>query len=182
MAINLSSMAFQDSALLPTIRDKLELTWVDASRLTFEITETAAIANFEQTRDMINNIRSLGCKFALDDFGAGFCSFNYLKSFPVDYIKIDGQFIQNLINDETDQVLVRSMVEIASQLGKKTIAEFVETSGTVEKLKEIGVDYAQGYLLGRPEKTLLKSNVFSLQSIVDADQQLKQFHKYTPET
>ncbi len=181
LAINLSSMAFQDSALLPTIRDKLELTWVDASRLTFEITETAAIANFEQTRDMINNIRSLGCKFALDDFGAGFCSFNYLKSFPVDYIKIDGQFIQNLINDETDQVLVRSMVEIASQLGKKTIAEFVETSGTVEKLKEIGVDYAQGYLLGRPEKTLLKSNVFSLQSIVDADQQLKQFHKYTPE-
>ncbi len=104
LTINLSSMAFQDKSLLPTIRDKLELTWVDASRLTFEITETAAIANFEQTRDMINNIRALGCKFALDDFGAGFCSFNYLKSFPVDFIKIDGQFIQNLPNDQGQRI------------------------------------------------------------------------------
>ncbi len=168
LTINLSSMAFQDKSLLPTIRDKLELTWVDASRLTFEITETAAIANFEQTRDMINNIRALGCKFALDDFGAGFCSFNYLKSFPVDFIKIDGQFIQNLPNDETDQVLVRSMVEIASQLGKKTIAEFVETTAVALKLKEIGVDYAQGYLFGRPETALLENNA-NIQNILNIE-------------
>jgi diguanylate cyclase (GGDEF)-like protein len=170
LTINLSSMAFQDKSLLPTIRDKLELTWVDASRLTFEITETAAIANFEQTREMINNIRALGCKFALDDFGAGFCSFNYLKSFPVDFIKIDGQFIQNLPNDETDQVLVRSMVEIASQLGKKTIAEFVETPAVISKLKEIGVDYAQGYLFGKPETTLLKDSDQFIQNILNVEQ------------
>ncbi len=167
LAINLSSTAFQDTSLLPTIRDKLELTWVDASRLTFEITETAAIANFEQTRDMINNIRALGCKFALDDFGAGFCSFNYLKSFPVDYLKIDGQFIQNLINDETDQILVKSMTEIATQLGKKTIAEFVETPQTVAKLREMGVDFAQGFVFGKPQAELLSSPSISIQKLID---------------
>jgi diguanylate cyclase (GGDEF)-like protein len=170
LAINLSSAAFKDAALLPTIRDKLELTWVNAGRLTFEITETAAIENFEKTRDMINKIRALGCKFALDDFGAGFCSFNYLKSFPVDYIKIDGQFIQNLINDETDQVLVKSMVEIATQLGKKTIAEFVESPQTICKLKEIGIDFVQGYILGRPEVNLLSSNSISIPKLINKPQ------------
>ncbi|MCK5189735.1 MAG: EAL domain-containing protein, partial [Methylococcales bacterium] len=150
LAINLSSVAFQDDSLLPTIKEKLELTWIDAKRITFEITETAAIDNFEQTRDMIMKIRALGCKFALDDFGAGFCSFNYLKTFPVDYVKIDGQFILNLINDETDQVLVKSMAEIATKLGKKTIAEFVETPETILKLKELGIDLGQGYVFGKP--------------------------------
>ena len=116
LAINLSGTAFQYPDLLQTIRDKLELTWVDASRLTFEITETAAVDNFEKARDMINKIRALGCKFALDDFGAGFCSFNYLKTFPVDYVKIDGQFIRNLLNDETDLILVKSMVDIAAKI------------------------------------------------------------------
>lgn len=157
LAINLSSTAFQDPTLLPTIRNKLELTWVDAHRLTFEITETAAVDNFEKTRDMINNIRALGCQFALDDFGAGFCSFNYLKSFPVDYVKIDGQFIKNLVNDETDQILVKSMVEIVAKLGKKTIAEFVESPKTAHTLREMGVNLAQGYYFGKPELNLLTS-------------------------
>lgn len=162
LAINLSSTAFQYPDLLQTIRDKLELTWVDASRLTFEITETAAVDNFEQTRNMINKIRALGCKFALDDFGAGFCSFNYLKTFPVDYVKIDGQFIRNLVNDETDQILVKSMVEIAAKLGKKTIAEFIESPSTALKLKEIGVNFGQGYAFGRPERNLLENQKVSL--------------------
>jgi EAL domain-containing protein (putative c-di-GMP-specific phosphodiesterase class I) len=122
LAINLSGFAFQDDSLLPAIKEKIDLTWVDAKRITFEITETAAVKNFEQTRKLIMEIRALGCKFALDDFGTGFCSFNYLKTFPVDYVKIDGQFIKNILNDETDQVLVKSMAEIASKLGKKTIA------------------------------------------------------------
>jgi len=166
LAINLSSMAFQDESLLPAIKEKLELTWVDAKRITFEITETAAVDNFEQTRDMIMKIRALGCKFALDDFGAGFCSFNYLKSFPVDYVKIDGQFIRNLINDDTDQVLVKSMAEIARKLGKKTIAEFVETPETISKLKEIGIDFGQGYVFGKPEPTLLPNNSVSIKNLV----------------
>jgi len=166
LAINLSGVAFQDKSLLPAIKEKLDLTWICANRITFEITETAAVENFEQTREMILQIRALGCKFALDDFGAGFCSFNYLKSFPVDYVKIDGQFIRNLVNDETDQVLVRSMAEIASKLGKKTIAEFVESPEIIVTLKEMGIDYGQGYIFGKPEPYLHKSNSISMNDLI----------------
>lgn len=168
LAINLSSTAFQYPDLLQTIRDKLELTWVDANRLTFEITETAAVENFEKARSMINKIQALGCKFALDDFGAGFCSFNYLKTFPVDYVKIDGQFIRNLVNDETDQILVKSMVDIAAKLGKKTIAEFIETPDTALKLKEIGVNFGQGYAFGRPEPHLLENHKVPLAILLNS--------------
>lgn len=162
LAINLSGVAFQDLTLLPTIKQKLEMTSVRAERLTFEITETAAVDNYKQTRLMIHQIRALGCHFALDDFGAGFCSFNYLKKFPVDYVKIDGQFIQNLVNDETDQVLVRSMHQIAKKLGKKTIAEFVECPKTISLLREIGVNYGQGYIFGKPSEQLLERSVFQI--------------------
>jgi diguanylate cyclase (GGDEF)-like protein len=155
LSINLSSVAFQDASLLPTIKEKLELTWIDARRITFEITETAAVDNFEKTRDMITQIRALGCKFALDDFGAGFCSFNYLKTFPVDYVKIDAQFIRNLTNNPMDQILVKSMTDLAANLGKKTIAEYVDTPEAIEKLREIGVNFGQGYILGKPETHLL---------------------------
>jgi len=175
LAINLSSVAFQDDSLLPTIKEKLELTWIDAQRITFEITETAAIHNFEQTRDMILKIRALGCKFALDDFGAGFCSFNYLKTFPVDYVKIDGQFILDLINDETDQVLVKSMAEVATKLGKKTIAEFVETPETISKLKELGINLGQGYVFGRPESKLLPHVSISLVELMEGAHNEKRF-------
>lgn len=169
LAINLSGSAFQYTDLLQTIREKLELTWVDAGRLTFEITETAAVDNFERTRDMINKIRDLGCKFALDDFGAGFCSFNYLKTFPVDYVKIDGQFIRHLENNETDRILVKSMVEIAGKLGKKTIAEFVETPNIALRLKDIGVNLGQGYAFGRPERNLLEGHQVSLAIILNSN-------------
>lgn len=168
LAINLSGAAFQYPDLLQVIRDKLELTWVDAGRLTFEITETAAVDNFERTRDMINKIRELGCKFALDDFGAGFCSFNYLKTFPVDYVKIDGQFVRNLDNNETDQILVKSMVEIAGKLGKRTIAEFVETPSIALKLKEIGVNLGQGYAFGKPDRNLLDGHQVSLAILLNS--------------
>lgn len=160
LAINLSGVAFQDEKLLPIIKQKLEMTWVSAERITFEITETAAIDNFEKTRTMINQIRALGCHFALDDFGAGFCSFNYLKKFPVDYVKIDGQFIQNLTNNETDRLLVKAMHQIAKKLGKKTIAEFVENPATMEVLREIGINYGQGHFFGKPSPTLLTQTVF----------------------
>ncbi|MGZ8165048.1 MAG: putative bifunctional diguanylate cyclase/phosphodiesterase [Methylobacter sp.] len=166
LAINLSSSAFQDEALLPLIKQKFELTWVSAPRITFEITETAAVENFEQTRYMINQIRALGCHFALDDFGAGFCSFNYLKKFPVDYVKIDAQFIQNLVNDETDQLLVRSMHQIAKKLGKKTIAEFVECPETVRILREIGINYGQGYIFGAPKEQFLEKSIFQINDLL----------------
>ena len=155
VSINLSGAAFQNETLLPAIKEKLDLTWVDPRRITFEITETAAVDNFKQTRTMIKKLRALGCKFALDDFGAGFCSFNYLKTFPVDYVKIDGQFIQNLVNNETDQAIVKSIVEIVTKLGKKTIAEFVETPETIELLRKMGINFGQGYVFGKPEINLL---------------------------
>lgn len=167
LAINLSSVAFQDTLLLPTIKEKLALSWVDAKRITFEITETAAVDNYEQTRNLITKIRALGCKFSLDDFGAGFCSFNYLKSFPVDYVKIDGQFIRNLVNDETDQVLVKSMADIAKSLGKKTIAEFVETPETIVKLQEVGIDLAQGYVFGKPKTCILYETSISFSRLLE---------------
>ena len=166
LSINLSGVAFQDDALLPAIKRKLDMSWVKAERITFEITETAAVDNFEQTRQMINEIRALGCHFALDDFGAGFCSFNYLKKFPVDYVKIDGQFIQNLTNDDTDQVLVKSMGEIAHQLGKKTIAEFIESPAVIKILIDLGIDYGQGYIFGQPSLQLIKKSCVPMQQLL----------------
>jgi len=148
--INLSSHAFHDPELLQRIKDALSESQVDGNRITFEITETAAIANYEQTREMIIKLRELGCSFALDDFGVGFNSFSYLKQFPVDYLKIDGSFITNLVHDEVDQTLVKSMVEISKTLGKKTVAEFVESEEILKMVKSYGIDYAQGYYIGKP--------------------------------
>ena len=152
--INLSSHAFQDTALLPLLKEKLANTGIDAGRITFEITETAAIANFSQTREMIMNIRELGCRFALDDFGSGFSSFNYIKEFPVDYLKIDGAFISNLLHDQVDQTLIKSMIEIAKKLNKKTVAEFVESKKVLDLLIQYGADFAQGYFIGKPSAEL----------------------------
>ncbi|MBV1875536.1 MAG: EAL domain-containing protein [Cycloclasticus sp.] len=164
--INLSSHALQGDYLLPVIKKKLESTWISPSRLTFEITETAAVSNFNKTREMVSKIRALGCRFALDDFGAGFSSFNYIKNFPVDYLKIDGQFISNLAVDHADQVLVKSMIEVAHSLGKKAIAEYVSNTEILRVLKELGVDYVQGYLLGKPSLELLEDQYISIDGLL----------------
>lgn len=155
MSVNLSGHAFQDPALLPLIKQKLDMSWLSASRVMFEITETAAVTNYSETRKMVARLRALGCRFALDDFGAGFSSFSYIKNFPVDMLKIDGSFIANLINDQTDQLLVRSMIEVAHSLGKKVIAEYVENAETLEKLAEFGVDYVQGHYVAQPSESLV---------------------------
>ncbi|MBE9525541.1 MAG: EAL domain-containing protein, partial [Proteobacteria bacterium] len=134
LAINLSGNIFLDHHLYPLVEKKLAQTGVDPSRIIFEITETSAISNFEQTKNVVNELRSLGCCFALDDFGAGFNSYNYLKHFPVEILKIDGGFITDLENDDVDQLLVKSMIDIAHSLGKKTVAEFVENQSTMDLL------------------------------------------------
>jgi EAL domain-containing protein (putative c-di-GMP-specific phosphodiesterase class I) len=152
---------------LARIKQKLESTWISPSRLTFEITETAAVSNFNKTREMVSKIRALGCRFALDDFGAGFSSFNYIKNFPVDYLKIDGQFINNLAVDHADQVLVKSMIEVAHSLGKKAIAEYVSNAEILRVLKELGVDYVQGYLLGKPSLELLEDQYVSIDGLLN---------------
>jgi diguanylate cyclase (GGDEF)-like protein len=148
--VNLSIHAFQDPALLTLVRDTLARTGVSAERITFEITETAAVANYEQTRSMVSELRAIGCRFALDDFGTGFSSFNYLKQFPVDFLKIDGSFIRNLLNDPIDQRLVKSMIEVGRALDKRVVAEFVENDATLALLREYGIDRAQGNHIGKP--------------------------------
>ena len=142
---------------------------VDPGRLVFEITETSAIADMEQARAFAERLTRLGCRFALDDFGAGFSSFHYLKHLPLDYLKIDGEFVRGLTSSPTDRLVVKAMVDIARGMGMKTIAEFVEDAETVTLLRELGVDYSQGYHHGRPVPVGL-----------EADQQLSQQRRQLP--
>jgi EAL domain-containing protein (putative c-di-GMP-specific phosphodiesterase class I) len=116
----------------------------------FEVTETTAIANLDDAADFIREMRSIGCRFALDDFGAGLSSYGYLKHLPVDYVKIDGVFIKDIVNDKSDYAMVKSITEMVKFLGMKTVAEYVETEEILELLRDIGVDYAQGYGIEKP--------------------------------
>jgi EAL domain-containing protein (putative c-di-GMP-specific phosphodiesterase class I) len=122
---------------------------VDPSRLILEITETAAIGDVEAAHEFAAGLHELGCSLALDDFGTGFGSFYYLKHLPADYLKIDGDFVSSP-RSTTDELVIESIVRIASGLGKRTIAEHVEDEQTVAAMREMGVDYAQGYHLGAP--------------------------------
>ena len=121
-----------------------------AARISFEITETAALDKFDEAGDLLSRIRELGCKLALDDFGVGFSTFQYLKHLPVDYVKIDGSFIRNLDQSEDDQVFVRALVQAAHGYGKLVIAEFVESDAILSRIRDLDVDFAQGYLFSRP--------------------------------
>lgn len=150
LEVNLSGHSICDPELPELIEAELTKAPIDTSQLVFEITETAAIANMDEARALATRIRRWGCRFALDDFGAGFGSFYYLKYLPVDYLKIDGEFIRNLDTSEIDQRMVSAMVEIARALGLMTIAEFVENGEILELLRGYGVDFAQGYHVGRP--------------------------------
>ena len=115
-----------------------------------EITETAAVANVQDAIAFMREIKALGCRFALDDFGSGFSSFAYLKQLPVDIVKIDGAFIQQLAHSADDQLFVKALTDVAKGLGKTTVAEFVEDAATLRLLEQFGVDFAQGYHIGRP--------------------------------
>ncbi len=153
LGVNLSSHAFQEGAMLTLLQDKLQSSLIDPQRLTFEITETSAILSFADTRRMVSNLRDLGCRFALDDFGSGFSTYQYLKQFPIDILKIDGSFIINLKNDQQDKAIVQSMIDVAHGLGKEVVAEFIEDRETLGLLTHMGVDYAQGYYIGRPTRS-----------------------------
>ena len=146
-----------DPELLTLLNDLLKSTKIRAEKLVFELTETAALADFSAACEMMNTIRSLGCKFALDDFGVGFSSFYYLKQLPVDYIKIDGSFIKDLPENELDQILVKAISNIAKGFSIKTIAEFVEDGKTLQLLRDYGVDMAQGYHIGRASPQLRRA-------------------------
>jgi EAL domain-containing protein (putative c-di-GMP-specific phosphodiesterase class I) len=148
--VNLSATSVTDSEMLEFIEQAIAQSGVKAEKLIFEITETAAIVNVGQAKAFVQGLRDIGCEFAIDDFGAGFASFYYLKHLTFDYLKIDGEFIAGLATSETNQLVVRSVADIARGLGQRTIAEFVDDPSTLKLLDEYGVDYAQGYFTGRP--------------------------------
>ncbi len=154
-SINLSGKAFEDNQLLSIIREQLDNSNIDPSCVCFEITETAAIAKLSEAEGFITALKAMGCQFALDDFGAGFSSFAYLKHLPVDKLKIDGSFVQGMADCQIDQAMVQSMHQVAHALGKQTIAEYVENARTLELLRDYGVDYAQGNYVGKPREALM---------------------------
>lgn len=148
--INLSGASLSDRSVFQHIRERLEQTGVPPSWLCFEITETAAISNLNYAVEFINEIRGLGCRFALDDFGAGLSSFSYLKTIPVDYLKIDGSFVRDIANDPMNYAIVQAVNEIGHVAGLRTIAEFVEDEAIIPTLQHLGVDYAQGFGIAKP--------------------------------
>jgi diguanylate cyclase (GGDEF)-like protein len=150
LAVNLSGRVLDDPSLLEWFHQQLQQSRIDPSCLILEITETAAVANVQDAIAFMREIKALGCRFALDDFGSGFSSFAYLKQLPVDIVKIDGAFIQNLATSAEDQLFVKALTDVAKGLGKITVAEFVENAETLQLLEEFGVDFAQGYHIGRP--------------------------------
>jgi diguanylate cyclase (GGDEF)-like protein/PAS domain S-box-containing protein len=150
LEVNLSGRSIVDPDLPDFIERRIAEAGIDPSGLVFEITETAAIANMQEARAFADRLTALGCRFALDDFGAGFSSFYYLKYLPLDYLKIDGDFVRGLTTSSVDQAVVKSMVDIARALGLATIAEFVEAAETAQLLQAKGVDYSQGYYHGVP--------------------------------
>jgi len=149
--INLSGASLMDDTLFDYIREQLALFDLSPSMVCFEVTETVAISNLDVTAKFMERCRKIGIKFALDDFGSGFCSFSYLKAVPVDYLKVDGGFVQNMLSDEIDCSIVESVNKIGHVAGLKTIAEYVESEVIMDKLISIGIDFAQGYCIDRPQ-------------------------------
>jgi diguanylate cyclase (GGDEF)-like protein/PAS domain S-box-containing protein len=154
-SINLSGHSLADDEFLPFVVRQFQRSGLDASKICFEITETAAIHSFAQASRFINALKELGCKFALDDFGTGLSSFGYLKHFPVDFIKIDGSFVKEMLHDPIDREMVRSINEIGHLTGKKVIAEWAENAEIIAMLRGMGIDYAQGYAIAEPKRMLM---------------------------
>ena len=154
VAVNLSALSVTDAGMLAEIERGLEQSGVDPSRLVIEITETASISDMERARSFCAGVQALGCAVALDDFGAGFGSFQYLKHLPFGYLKIDGDFIRGLPRSRNDQLVVKALVGVVKGMGRLTIAEFVGDEPTLELLRSFGVDYAQGFEVGRPHPVL----------------------------
>jgi EAL domain-containing protein (putative c-di-GMP-specific phosphodiesterase class I) len=150
LEVNISGASVTDPELLVVIERELAAAEIDPACLIFEITETAAIDNIELARRFAERLGVLGCGFALDDFGAGFGSFFYLKHLPFDTLKIDGEFIRGLVHCERDQIMVKAIARVALDLGTQTVAEFVTDDATRELVRSYGVHYAQGYGIGRP--------------------------------
>jgi len=149
-SINLSGLSLGDEDFNDYVARLFSETGVAPKKICFEVTETAAIADLRHASQFIRAMKRLGCSFALDDFGSGLASFGYLKTLQVDYLKIDGAFVRDIVHAPIDLAMVKSINEVGHVMGKKTIAEYVENQEVLAALKKLGVDYAQGYALGRP--------------------------------
>ena len=148
--INLSGSSVGDKRFAEFLKDAIARSPLPPGTINFEITETAVIRSVSEAGNLMSALRDMGCQFALDDFGSGLSSFGYLKKLPVDFIKIDGMFIRDLIHDHTDRIFVKSIIDIAETLNIQTIAEFVESEETLKIVTELGAGYAQGFAIGRP--------------------------------
>lgn len=151
LAINLSGATLGDEDIEPFLRGQMALAGVPTSALCFEVTETAAVANLGEAAYLIRALQAAGCHFALDDFGSGMSSFMYLKQLPVNYLKIDGSFVRNIVGDPVSLAMVQSIHAVGKAMGIHTIAEYVENDAILRRLENLGVEYAQGYAVGRPE-------------------------------
>ena len=151
ISINLSGQSLSEESFIGYVLEKLDRLGACATQVCFEITETVAVNNLSVALKFIEAIKRYGCQLSLDDFGAGVSSFGYLKNLPVDYVKIDGVFIRAIHNNKVDQAMVKAITEVSSVMGIKTVAEFVENEESFELLKEIGIDYAQGYWIEKPK-------------------------------
>jgi len=148
--INLSGQTLCDAEILEFIRAQIDHYGIDASDLCFEITETAVIANLSLAIDFIGRMKKIGCMFALDDFGSGLSSFAYLKKLPVDFIKIDGEFVRDITDDPMDRAIVSAINDIGHEIGLTTVAEYVESEEILKLLQQLGIDYAQGFAVDKP--------------------------------
>jgi EAL domain-containing protein (putative c-di-GMP-specific phosphodiesterase class I) len=149
--INVSAQSLCDARFLDFVVGQLDAAGVPPGQICFEITETAAITDLKHALKFMRALKERGCCFALDDFGSGFASFGYLKTLPVDYLKIDGHFVKDIPVDPFDNAVVQAIQEIAVALGLRTIAESVESEAILERVKAIGIDFAQGYTLAVPK-------------------------------
>ena len=149
-AINLSGQSLGDERLVDFILKEIATHDIPPGTLCFEITETSAISHLGHARELAQRLKAAGCFLALDDFGSGLSSFSYLKELPVDFLKIDGAFVRNIEHDPVDRAIVSSIVQVARAMGRKTIAEYVENASSLEWVRSLGVDYAQGYHISRP--------------------------------
>jgi EAL domain-containing protein (putative c-di-GMP-specific phosphodiesterase class I) len=148
--LNVSAASIGDRRLIPHIESAIRSHGADPAMLVFEITETALVGDEREGRQFVERMHELGCKVALDDFGTGYGGFTYLKQLPIDFLKIDIEFVRDLVTNEASRNVVEAIVTLAQRFGLKTVGEGVEDSDILQLLSELGVDYAQGYQIGRP--------------------------------
>jgi EAL domain-containing protein (putative c-di-GMP-specific phosphodiesterase class I) len=149
-SINISGHSVSDESFHQFIVGEFKRSGVPPAKIVFEVTETAAITHLTRATEFMTALRKIGCRFSLDDFGSGLSSFGYLKTLPVDYLKIDGMFVKDILDDPIDHSMVKCINEIGHVMGKRTVAEFVENDEIRAAVRELVVDYAQGYGIGRP--------------------------------